>query len=153
MNVGGSPIYERLPRATNLFPVKSKPMPLHQEFPASGVLARNLNVQLPGFETGRPVMPEIQRSEFPRLTSDLENDEDKEDESSAASTSRGQNEPVFAYVLTSLQVIGDQILQTGCGPQYIRRLHNALHLYAQTQNLAKYVEGGLGCWLYDDQVR
>jgi hypothetical protein len=106
-----------------------KPTPHHQPFPKSGILARNLDVDLPGWESDCPEtkMPAGQTSETGHL---VETDVQRSPESScqpnvdsepkqsglplekSKSTDLGQS--VFAYVLTSLEVKNGKILQTGC---------------------------------------
>jgi hypothetical protein len=82
----------------------------YQQFPASGILKEHLDVNLPGFETGCPEMPQVQRSGIAGANLD------GADDSPTASRSPGQPGSVFAYVLTSLKITNGKILQTGCAP-------------------------------------
>jgi hypothetical protein len=95
--------------------MNDKQIPRYQEFPTSGILEGNMNRKLPGFGTVCPEahMPKVPRSGIPSQASD---DEADEDDYPTSSISGGRSKPVFAYVLTSLEVLNGNILQTGCGP-------------------------------------
>jgi hypothetical protein len=95
--------------------MNDRQVPRHQEFPTSGILQGNMNRELPGLGT---VCPETHMPEVPRpgIPSEIPDDEADENYCLTSSISRGRSDPVFAYVLTSLEVLNGNILHTGCGP-------------------------------------